>query len=122
MSNCTGIQLDRGTTLNLIRAVLVAALCVMGISRAWAQEGMAGMPGMTGAAVKLDTAKIESLTGLKGTMNEKEGVFKVSYPRNDIQATAAGVKLTPAMGLTCWVSFIATGNQVMCMGDTVLLE
>src|SRR5207249_4678434 len=68
------------------------------------------------------TAKIESLTGLKGVMNEKEGVFKVSYPRSDIQAVAAGVKLTPPMGLTCWVAFIATGDHVMCMGDTVLLE
>jgi hypothetical protein len=49
-------------------------------------------------------------------------VFKVSYPRSDIQAKAAGVTLTPPMGLTCWVSFQAAGNQVMCMGDTVLLE
>jgi len=84
--------------------------------------GMAGMPGMGGSAVKLDTAKIESLTGLKGTMNDKEGVFKVSYPRSDIQTKAAGVTLTPAMGLTCWVAFQPAGNQVMCMGDTVLLE
>jgi hypothetical protein len=74
------------------------------------------------ATTKLDAAKIESLTGLKGAMNEKEGVFKVSYPRTDIQTKAAGVTLTPAMGLTCWVSFQPMGNHVMCMGDTVLTE
>ena len=28
----------------------------------------------------LDTASIERLTGLKGALNEKEGVFKVSFP------------------------------------------
>jgi hypothetical protein len=77
---------------------------------------------MDGPPVTLNTAKIEALTGLKGTMNAKEGVFKVSFPRNDIHTTAAGVKLTPPMGLTCWVAFIATGNHVMCMGDTVLSE
>ena len=31
-------------------------------------------------AAPLDTAKIEESTGLKGTMNEAEGVFKVSAP------------------------------------------
>ena len=31
-----------------------------------------------------DTAKIEELTGAKGALNEKEGVFKVSVPRSDL--------------------------------------
>src|SRR5205814_6281537 len=44
---------------------------------------------------KLDTAKIEQLTGLKGKLNEKENVFKVSYPRNDLNVMIAGVKATP---------------------------
>jgi hypothetical protein len=46
-------------------------------------------------AASLDTAKIEQLTGAKGKMDEKEGVFKVSLPRNDINVTAAGAKMTP---------------------------
>ena len=36
---------------------------------------------------KLDTARIEQLTGIKGQMNEKEGVFKVSAPRTDLKVT-----------------------------------
>jgi len=105
-------------------AASALALGAAAVIRLHAQtSGMAGMAGMPAvASVKLDTAKIESLTGLKGAMNDKEGVFKVSYPRSDIQVTAEGVKLTPPMGLTCWVSFIPTGDHVMCMGDTVLLE
>src|SRR4051812_43182960 len=76
-----------------------------------------------GAGPTLDTAKIEQLTGLKGTMDAKEGVFKVSYPRADLTVTAAGVKLTPPMGLTCWVALKNVGgDHVMCMGDTVLTE
>ncbi len=71
---------------------------------------------------KLDTAKIEQLTGAKGAMNEKEGVFKVSMPRSDLKVSANGVKLTPPMGLTCWAAFKRMGDHAMVMGDQVLLE
>jgi len=69
-----------------------------------------------------DAAKIEQLTGAKGALNEKEGVFKVSVPRSDLSVTAAGVKLTPPMGLTSWAAFKKVGNHTVVMGDTVLLE
>ena len=55
-------------------------------------------------------------------MDEKEGAFKVSLPRGDIDVTAGGVKLTPPMGLTCWASFMKMDDQAMVMGDQVLLE
>jgi hypothetical protein len=70
----------------------------------------------------LDTAKIEQLTGAKGKLDEKEGAFKVSLPRNDINVTAGGAKMTPPMGLTCWDSFMKMGDHAMVMGDQVLLE
>jgi hypothetical protein len=78
--------------------------------------------GASRAAERLDTAKIEQLTGAKGKMDEKEGVFKLSLPRNDINVTAAGVKMTPPMGLTCWAAFTRMGDHTMVMGDQVLLE
>src|SRR5947207_3371642 len=70
----------------------------------------------------LDTGKIEQLTGAKGKMNEKEGVFKVSLPREDLKVDAGGVKITPAMGLTCWAAFKTMGDHAMVMGDQVLTE
>ena len=70
----------------------------------------------------LDTEKIEALTGAKGKLDAKEGVFKVTVPRSDLAVTAAGVKLTPPMGLTSWVAFKRAGDNTMVMGDTVLLE
>jgi uncharacterized protein DUF1259 len=73
-------------------------------------------------AATLNTAKIEQLTGLKGKLDEKEGAFKVSYPRADIAPTAAGVKLTPALGLTAWAAFTGGGAHTMVMGDMVLTE
>src|SRR4030095_13498795 len=74
------------------------------------------------AQAKLDTAKIEQLTGIKGEMNDKEGVFTVRVPRTDLQVTTAGVKMNPAMGLTSYAAFMKAGAKTMVMGDTTLLE
>jgi hypothetical protein len=77
------------------------------------------------AAVKphaIDGDLISKLTGLKGQMNEKEGVYKVSLARSDIKAESHGVKLVPGLGLTAWAAFTAVGSNVMMMGDTVLTE
>ena len=70
----------------------------------------------------LDTARIEELTGVKGALNAKEGVFKVSVPRSDLSVTTAGVKMTPPMGLTSWAAFKRDGNRTMVMGDMVMTE
>jgi len=76
----------------------------------------------TRAGSALDTARIEQLTGAKGKLDEKEGAFKVSVPRTDLAVTAAGVRLTPPLGLTSWASFQRAGERAMVMGDLVLLE
>jgi hypothetical protein len=71
----------------------------------------------------LDTAKIEQAAGAKGALNKDEGVFKVSYPRNDIKVSIDGTPLPPFMGLTGWATFMpAMKNQAMVMGDMVLFQ
>ncbi len=70
----------------------------------------------------LDTAKIEKLTGLKGTFDKKENVFKVSLPRKDLRITVGETKMTPPMGLTAWAGFTKAGDSTMVMGDMPLLE
>ena len=70
----------------------------------------------------LDTVRIEALTGAKGALDEKEGVFRVSVPRTDLAVTAAGVRMTPPMGLTSWAAFKRAGGHTIVMGDLVLLE
>ena len=74
------------------------------------------------AEPKLDTARIEQWTGLKGVWNEAEDVFKITYPRTDLDVNVAGVKLSPAQGLTAWVAFTPMGSHVAVMGDLVLAE
>jgi len=74
------------------------------------------------AAADLNTARIDELTGLKGKMNEKEGVYKVTFPRNDAKVVVDGWTMPPFMGLGTWAAFTATKDGAMVMGDTVLFE
>jgi hypothetical protein len=68
-------------------------------------------------------AKIESITGLKGTLNEKEATFKISKPRNDIPVSVDQAPMPPFMGLTSWATFMPEGKaDAMVMGDMVLFE
>lgn len=73
-------------------------------------------------AADLDTTKIDQLTGLKGKLNEKEGVYKISFPRNDVSVAVDGWKVPPIMGLGTWASFQGTNDKAMVMGDTVVFE
>jgi hypothetical protein len=73
-------------------------------------------------AADLDTAQIDHLTGLKGKMNEKEGVYKITFPRSDVKVTVDGWTMPPFMGLGTWAAFTATPSGAMVMGDTVLFE
>ncbi len=70
----------------------------------------------------LDTARIDQITGLKGKMNEKEGVYRVTFPRDDIKVVVDGWTMPPFMGLGTWAAFTETSNGAMVMGDTVLFE
>src|SRR5258707_8362949 len=71
----------------------------------------------------LDPARIESITGLKGVLNEKENSFKVSKPRNDVAITVDQARLAPFMGLTSWAAFTPRSKHtLLVMGDMVLFE
>jgi Domain of Unknown Function (DUF1259) len=98
------------------RAHLKILLTLAGLALLWS------MPWSLAAGTRLDTATIEQLTGVKGELNAKEAVFKVSVPRSDLDVTVAGVKMTPPLGLTSWAAFQQAGDQAMVMGDMVLLE
>src|ERR1035437_9716464 len=79
------------------------------------------VPSLAWAA--LDTALIETTTGLKGTYNKIVGVFKVTSPRTDIKIAVDGWTMPPFMGLTSWARFSAgKGADAMVMGDFVLFQ
>jgi hypothetical protein len=74
------------------------------------------------ACGSLDTAKIDKITGLKGKFNEKEGVYKVTFPRDDVKVVVSGWTMPPFMGLGTWAAFTETKTGAIVMGDTVLFE
>jgi uncharacterized protein DUF1259 len=75
------------------------------------------------ARAALDTARIDQLTGLKGKLNEKEGVYRVSFPRADVKVAIDGWTMPPFMGLGTWAAFTqGSHSEAMVMGDTVLFE
>ena len=73
-------------------------------------------------AAGLNTARIDELTGLKGKMNEKEGVYKVTFPRDDVKVVVDGWPMPPFMGLGTWAAFKGESDKAIVMGDTVLFE
>jgi len=78
---------------------------------------------VTTFAAELDTAKIDELTGLKGKLNQQEGVYKVTFPRADVKVSVDGWQMPPFMGLGTWAAFVkGAHSEAMMMGDTVVFE
>jgi len=89
------------------KRLLIVSLCVVSINI---------------ACGSLDTAKIDQITGLKGKLNEKEAVYKVTSPRGDVKVVVDGWTMPPFMGLGTWAAFTGENDKAMVMGDTVLFE
>jgi hypothetical protein len=49
-------------------------------------------------------------------------VYKVSFPRSDLNVVAGGVHVKPALALGSWAAFVRTEHGTMVMGDLVLTE
>src|SRR5258708_4985290 len=74
-------------------------------------------------SAEVDTAKIDTIIGIKGVLNTNEHVFKVTSPRSDVKVSVDGWQMPPFMGLASWAAFTpGMDDQVMVMGDTVLFQ
>jgi hypothetical protein len=101
----------RATALCAIAAVTLA----MSPRAASAQGGAAGR----GSA---DWSAVDQALGRKGAVQPGD-VMKYSFPRSDLQVTANGVQIRPALALGSWVAFKNVGGgHAMMMGDLVLTE
>ena len=69
----------------------------------------------------IDWKAVEAAMGRSGA-EQPGGVYRFSLPRGDMEVTAAGVRIRPALALGSWVAFKAHGNGAMAMGDLVLAE
>lgn len=52
-------------------------------------------------------SQFEKMTGLKGSYNETEKVFKASFPRTDIKVSVDKIILDPFMGLPSCTDSVA---------------
>lgn len=76
----------------------------------------------SGAQPSSDWATLDEAFGRKGAA-QPGGVIKYSFPRSDLQVTAGGVAVKPALALGSWVAFKrVAGGHTMAMGDLVLGE
>jgi len=70
---------------------------------------------------RTDWKDVDAALGKSG-MIQPGDVYKVSFPRSDLDVTVGDVHVRPALALGSWVAFIDTGSTAMVMGDLVLLE
>ncbi len=85
----------------------------------WILISIALFPLVT-AAQGLDTTKIDQALGRSG---QKTGdVYRVGFPRTDLQVTVAGVSIKPGLALGSWAAFSGSDANASVMGDLVLLE
>ena len=67
----------------------------------------------------IDWQKVDAALGRPAAVSSD--VHRYGFPRTDLQVTLDGVTLKPAFALGGWTAFKPMGNQVMVMGDLVLL-
>ncbi|HEU5092858.1 MAG TPA: DUF1259 domain-containing protein, partial [Nitrospira sp.] len=67
-----------------------------------------------------DNAAIEREIGQAG--ERKGDVYKISFPRTDLNVTVDGVTVKPGLALGSWMAFRPTGKTTIVDGDLVLTE
>jgi hypothetical protein len=69
----------------------------------------------------MDWSPVDQAFGKKGAPQAGE-VYRVTFPRTDLQVTLDGVALKPGFALGTHIEFLPMGKQAMVMGDLVLTE
>jgi uncharacterized protein DUF1259 len=75
----------------------------------------------TPAADSVNWKAVDSLVG-RASVVQPGDVHRYNFPRSDLQVTAAGVQVKPALALGGWVAMKPVTNGVIAMGDLVLTE
>ena len=110
------------------RAVLLGLAVSLPDAAAFAQQGTApvgpgGAPARQGGlAPNADWHRtIDDALGKPGA-EQPGGVWRVSLPRTDLKVSLDGVQIRPGFALGSWLAFHPHGQELMVMGDLVLLE
>src|SRR5438132_944879 len=97
-------------------AYIFLALVVIGVGLAHAQQRQT-----TPAPAGLDTAAIDRAIGRSGQAMAGD-VYRVAFPRTDLNVSVGAVKVKPGFALGSWAAFKAAGTDAVVHGDLVLLD
>jgi hypothetical protein len=106
----------RSTYCSVIIGLFAAWSLVLAAPTASAQD-----TSRSPAAQATDWSAVDQALGRKGA-DQPGGVRKYSFPRSDLQVTANGVQIKPALALGGWIAFKEMAGDAMMMGDLVLTE
>ncbi len=108
----------------LIELVLGALVLCATCSFPESEQDQTGRPAPPSPAPTHEQrATIDEVTGVRGIFFAEEGVYKVTFPRTDVEVRIDGRAFDPFLGLTSWASFTPTGRGgLMVMGDLTLFE
>jgi len=73
-----------------------------------------------GNAQQLNTDGIAGAIGKQGDLTG--AMYKVSFPRSDVNVKVGNVAIKPALALMAWAAFVKSGNTAFTYGDLVVLE
>lgn len=73
------------------------------------------------SAAEPDWNQVAQALGKSGAV-QAGGVYRVGFPRTDLDVTLDGVALKPGFALGGWVAFQPMDNAAMVMGDVVLTQ
>jgi len=73
------------------------------------------------APAGLDTAAIDRAIGKSGQAMPGD-VYRVAFPRSDLNVTVGSVKVKPGFALGSWAAFKASGSGAVAHGDLVLTD
>ncbi|MFI5252422.1 MAG: DUF1259 domain-containing protein [Bacteroidota bacterium] len=65
-------------------------------------------------------SQIEKLFQKKGAT--QGDMFKITFPRTDLDVTMESIKISPDLALTTWLVFKPAGKSAVMMGDLVILD
>src|SRR5712691_6280907 len=75
------------------------------------------------AQTNLQPVNIDGISAAMGTQGDRTGeMYKVSFPRSDLNVKVGNIAIKPALALVAWAAFIKSGNTATTYGDLVLLD
>jgi hypothetical protein len=111
----------RKTRRVLLSVVTLAVATLFVLVACSAPQNETSQPNNQRNAAATDWKAVEQALGKAGSVQPGD-VYKVSFPRRDLQVTVGGVLVKAPLALGSWVAFKKAGNMTMVMGDLVLTE